>query len=101
MKEAAQQALDYLRATPLLSVGVAFLAGFTASKTVASESRLGFISWLFVGAAGLFLSQFLLLVSGFQGYLESVPEFRILFDFIAAYIGAFFVAALIHFLRPL
>jgi uncharacterized membrane protein YeaQ/YmgE (transglycosylase-associated protein family) len=101
VKEAAQQALDYLRAAPLLTLGLAFLAGVAASKTVASEWRFGVISWLFVGAAGLFLSQFLLLVSGFQEYLENVPEFRILFDLIAAYIGSFFVAALIHFLRPL
>ena len=101
MKEAAQQALDYLRAAPLLTLGLAFLAGIAASKTVASEWRFGVISWLFVGAAGLFLSQFLLLISGFQEYLENVPEFRILFDLIAAYIGSFFVAALIHFLSPL
>lgn len=101
MKETAQQVLDYLRTTPLLTLGLAFLAGFAASKTVASEWRFGVISWLFVGAGGLFLSQFVLLISGLQEYLESVPEFRILFDLIAAYVGSFFVAALIHFLRPL
>ena len=101
MKEAAQQALDYLRAAPLLTLGLAFLAGFAASKTVASEWRWGVVSWLFVGASGLFLSQFLLLIFGFQEYLENLPEFRILFDLIGAYIGSFFVAALIHFLRPL
>ena len=101
MKEAAQQVFDYLRTTPLLTLGLALIAGFTASKTVASEWRWGLVSWLFVGTAGLFLSQFVLLISGFQEYFESVPEFRILFDLIAAYIGSFFVAALIHFLRPL
>ena len=84
-----------------MTLGLAFLAGFAASKTVSSEWRFGLISWLFIGVAGLFLSQFLLLTSGFQEYLESVPEFRILFDLIAAYIGSFFVAGLIHFLRPL
>jgi uncharacterized membrane protein YeaQ/YmgE (transglycosylase-associated protein family) len=101
VKEAAQQVFDYLRTTPLVTVGLAFVAGFAASKTVTSEWRLGVISWLFVGTAGLFLSQFVLLISGFQEYFESVPEFRIVFDLIAAYIGSFFVAALIHFLRPL
>ena len=101
MKETAQQVLDYLRTTPLVTLGLAFVAGFAASKTVATEWRFGIISWLFVGGVGLFLSQFVLLISGFQEYFESVPEFRILFDLIAAYIGSFFVAALIHFLRPL
>jgi uncharacterized membrane protein YeaQ/YmgE (transglycosylase-associated protein family) len=101
VKETAQQVWAYLQAAPLVSFGIAFVAGLAASKTVTSESRSGVVLWLFVGAAGLFLSQFLLLISGFQEYLESVPEFRILFDLIGAYIGSFFVAALIHFLRPL
>jgi uncharacterized membrane protein YeaQ/YmgE (transglycosylase-associated protein family) len=101
VNETAQQILDYLRGAPFVTLGVAFVAGFAASKTVGSEGRSGVIFWLFVGAAGLFLSQFVLILSGLQEYLESVAEFRILFDLIAAYIGSFFVAALIHFLRPL
>jgi uncharacterized membrane protein YeaQ/YmgE (transglycosylase-associated protein family) len=101
VKETAQQILEYLRGAPLVTLGIAFLAGFAASKTVASEWRFGVVFWLFVGAAGLFLSQFVLISSGLQEYLEGVTEFRILFDLIAAYIGSFFVAALLHFLRPL
>jgi uncharacterized membrane protein YeaQ/YmgE (transglycosylase-associated protein family) len=101
LKEITQQVFDYLRTTPLLSVGLAFVAGLAASKTVASEWRFGVISWLFVGSAGLFLSQFVLIVAGFHEYIANAPEFRILFDLVAAYIGSFFVAALIHFLRPL
>ena len=84
-----------------MTLGVAFVAGFAASKTVSSEWHSGVILWLFVGAAGLFLSQFVLIFFGLQEYLEGVTEFRLLFDLIAAYIGSFFVAALIHFLRPL
>jgi uncharacterized membrane protein YeaQ/YmgE (transglycosylase-associated protein family) len=101
MKETAQQILEYLRGAPLVTLSVALVAGFAASKTVGSEWRSGVVFWLFVGAAGLFLSQFVLISSGLQEYLEGVAEFRILFDLIAAYIGSFFVAALIHFLRPL
>lgn len=101
MKETAQQVLDYLGGSLLVTLAVALVAGWAASKTVASEWRSGIILWLFVGAAGLFVSQFMLLFSGLQDYIESISEFRILFDLIAAYIGSFFIAALIHFVRPL
>ena len=84
-----------------MTLAVAFVAGWAASKTVASEWRSGFILWLFVGVAGLFLSQFVLLSSGLQDYIEGISEFRILFDLIAAYVASFFFAALIHFVRPL
>ena len=84
-----------------MTLAIAFVAGWAASKTVASERRSGIILWLFVGIAGLFLSQFMLLFSGLQDYIEGISEFRILFDLIAAYIGSFFIAALIHFVRPL
>jgi hypothetical protein len=38
---------------------------------------------------------------GLTAYLEKLPEFRFLFDFVAAYVGAFVVAAIIHFIKPL
>jgi uncharacterized membrane protein YeaQ/YmgE (transglycosylase-associated protein family) len=101
VKETAQQVLDYLGGSILVSLAVAFVAGWAASKTVASEWRSGVILWLFVGVAGLFLSQFVLLFSGLQDYIEGISEFRILFDLIAAYVASFFIAALIHFVRPL
>jgi hypothetical protein len=42
-----------------------------------------------------------LLSSGLQDYMEGISEFRLLFDLIAAYVASFFIAALIHFVRPL
>ena len=101
MKETAQQVLDYLGGSLLVTFVVAFVAGWAASKTVASEWRSGFILWLFVGVAGLFLSQFVLLFSGLQDYIDGISEFRLLFDLIAAYVASFLIAALIHFVRPL
>jgi uncharacterized membrane protein YeaQ/YmgE (transglycosylase-associated protein family) len=101
VNESAQQVLDYLRGAPFVTLAVALLAGWAASKTVSSEWRSGFIAWFFVGAAGLFLSQFVLIFSGLQEYFDGVTEFRILFDLIGAYIGSFFIAALVHFVRPL
>ena len=80
---------------------MAFLAGLAADRTVAHEHRSGFILFTLIGLMGLILSQFVILFFGLQGYLESLPQFRIVFDFIAAYVGSFIVAAIIHFVKPM
>jgi uncharacterized membrane protein YeaQ/YmgE (transglycosylase-associated protein family) len=101
MRPTAQAVFNYLLENPVLSLGVAFVAGLAASKTVAYEGKAGFFLYLLVGVFGLFLSQFVILFFGLQEYLETLPEFRLLFDFIAAYVGSFVVAAIIHFIKPL
>jgi uncharacterized membrane protein YeaQ/YmgE (transglycosylase-associated protein family) len=101
MRETAQAVFSYLLGNPVLSLGLAFIAGFAASKTVAYEGKSGSFLYLLIGVFGLFLSQFVVLLFGLQEYLEMLPEFRVLFDFIAAYIGSFIVAAIIHAIRPM
>jgi uncharacterized membrane protein YeaQ/YmgE (transglycosylase-associated protein family) len=101
MRPTAQAVFSYLLGNPVLSLGLAFIAGFAASKTVVYEGKAGFFLYLLVGVFGLFLSQFVILSFGLQEYLETLPEFRVLFDFIAAYIGSFIVAAIIHFIKPM
>lgn len=101
MQEAAQAVSNYLLGNPVLYLGVAFIAGFAASKTVAYEGGAGFFIYLLIGVFGLFLSQFVIVFFGLQAYLEQLPEFRVLFDFLAAYIGSFIVAAIIHFIKPM
>lgn len=101
MGEIAQQVVTYLQASPILFLGMAFLAGLAADRSVAYERRSGFILFSLIGLMGLFLSQFVILFFDLQGYLESLPRFRILFDFIAAYVGSFIVAAIIHFVKPM
>lgn len=101
MQETAQQVIDYLSATPILSLGLAFVAGFAASKSVTSNGGAGIIGCVLIGAIGLFLSQFVLLSTGLLQYLETISEFRLLFDLAAAYIGAFVIAAMIHFVKPI
>ncbi|HEY6997189.1 MAG TPA: hypothetical protein VH851_04645, partial [Candidatus Binatia bacterium] len=64
------------------------------------DQRVGFILFSLVGVVGLILGEFVLLYYGLDGYLEPISEFRLLFDFIAAYIGSFLVAAIIHFVKP-
>jgi uncharacterized membrane protein YeaQ/YmgE (transglycosylase-associated protein family) len=100
MQEIAQQVTEYLLGSPVISIGLAFLAGFFAIKSVSSEAGWGIIGAVLIGVVGLFLSQFVLVSTGLLQYVEPIPEFRILFDLIAAYIGSFIIAALIHFVKP-
>ena len=101
MRETAQIVFHYLLGNPAVYLGVAFIAGLAGRKTVAYEGRGGFFFYLLIGLFGLFLSQFVILFFGLQGYLEKLPEFRVLFDFLAAYVGSFVVAAIIHFIKPM
>ncbi len=101
MGEIAQQVAAYLQANPILYLGIAFIAGLAADRTVAYERRSGFVLFSLIGLMGLFLSQFVILFFSLQVYLESLPQFRIVFDFIAAYVGSFIIAAIIHFVKPM
>ena len=100
MGEAVQRVAAYLQPNPVLSLSLAFVAGFAAMKTVAYDKRAGFILFALVGLVGLILGEFVLIYYGLDEYLQPISEFRILFDFIAAYIGSFIVAAIIHFIKP-
>jgi uncharacterized membrane protein YeaQ/YmgE (transglycosylase-associated protein family) len=98
--ETVQRVAAYLQPNPVLSLGIAFVAGFAAMKTVAYDQRAGFILFALVGVVGLFLGEFVLVYYGLDEYLEPISAFRILFDLIAAYIGSFIIAAMIHFIKP-
>ena len=101
MRETAQVVFHYLLGSPVIYLGVAFIAGLAANKTVAHDGRAGLFLYLLIGVFGLFLSQFVILFLGLQEYLEKLPEFRVLFDFLTAYVGSFIVAAIIHFIKPM
>lgn len=100
MQEIAREVLAYFQGNTVLYVGMAFVAGFLAHKTVVRDAGSAFFLSAFIGAVGLFLGQFVLFYYGLTEYLEKIPEFRLLFDFIAAYVGSFVVAALIHLVKP-
>jgi uncharacterized membrane protein YeaQ/YmgE (transglycosylase-associated protein family) len=100
LQETALQVIEYIKANPAVTSGIAVIAGVSASKSVAHDRSWGIIVYLIVGLVGFFLGQFVILYFGFQQYLEQIPSFRILFDLIAAYIGSFVFAALIHFIKP-
>ena len=100
MGETLEKVAAYLQPNPVLSLGIAFVAGFAAMKTVAYDQRAGFILFALVGVVGLLLGEFVLVYYGLDEYLEPISAFRILFDLIAAYIGSFIIAAMIHFIKP-
>jgi uncharacterized membrane protein YeaQ/YmgE (transglycosylase-associated protein family) len=101
MREIAQEVLNYFQEGPILFFVIALAAGFTASKTVAYERKGNFFLYLIIGMLGCFLGQFAILLFGLNEIIGQLPKFRILFDFIAAYVGSFVLAAIIHFIRPL
>jgi len=100
LREIFGEVSAYLLENWILSFCVSFVAGLAAAKTVASERRSGAVFFLLVGVLGFFLGEFMLFYFGLRDYLESVAEFRILFDLVAAYVGAFVIAAAIHFIKP-
>jgi len=101
LQEAAQQASAYLQASPLLNLAIAFLSGLAATRTVAYERRGNWLMALIVGVLGFFLAHFVIIYFGFLEHFDKLPGFRILLDFLSAYVGSFVVAALIHFVKPI
>ena len=71
-----------------------------ASKTVAYDRRAGVVFFLIVGLLGLFLGEFVIFYFRLDEYLVNIANLRIVFDLIAAYIGSFVLAAIIHFIKP-
>ncbi len=100
MKESAQEAFQYLRHAPLMFLAIALVAGFLASKTVAQTRKGAFFFYLIVGILGSFLGEFAILYFGLDEILDKIADFRPFFDFLAAYIGSFVLAALLNFVKP-
>ena len=101
MNESASLALSYLREHLLGSVVMAVAAGFTASKTVVLGKRGNVILYVLVGLMGSFVGQFAIFYFGLREMLDDLAGFfRLFFDFLAAYISSFVLAALIHFVKP-
>jgi uncharacterized membrane protein YeaQ/YmgE (transglycosylase-associated protein family) len=100
LQETAQLVFTYLQGSVLVSLGIALVAGFAADKTVSHERRSGVLFFVIIGLVGLFLGEFVLVYSRLDEYLEGIAALRIFIDLIAAYLGAFFIAALIHFIKP-
>ena len=100
MKEIAQAALGSIQENLLVSVVIAVIAGFAGMKTVSFAKKTNPALFFIVGALGVFLGQFAILYFGLKEIIDEVSAFRPVFDFLAAYIGAFIIASLINIFSP-
>ncbi len=96
----AEDVLIYFQDQLLITIVFGLLAGFLASKTVAIGRSGHLAFFLAIGLIGSFMGQFAILYLGLDKVFDYVHQFRLVFDFLAAYIGAFILASLVHFIRP-
>lgn len=100
MQEIAQNVIAYVQANVVASIVITFIAGFAATRTVASERRPGVIGITIIGAIGFFLGNFMVSYWGLSEYLENLQGLRIFVDLVAAFIGSFIISTLLHFIKP-
>lgn len=102
MREVAEAVINYFQENLLATLVVAPIAGFLAMKTVAHDTKGGVIFYIIVGLLGSFLGQYVLIHFGLKEFLlEHIANFSLFFDVLAAYLGSFVLATLIHFVKPL
>ena len=97
----AEDVLIYFQDQLLVTIVFGLLAGFLASKTVAIGRSGQLAFFLAIGLIGSFIGQFAILYLGLDKVFDHVHQFRLVFDLIAAYIGAFIIASVVHFIKPL
>lgn len=79
---------------------LAFIAGFLATRIVGSERRPGVLGFTIIGICGFFLGHFMIAYFNYTEYLDSLLELRVIADLMAAILGSFVIAGIIHFIRP-
>ena len=100
MPEALQQVVAHIETNLAASLVMAFIAGFLATRLVAAERRPGVIGFTIIGSAGFFLAHLVINYFHFSEYLDSLQGLRIFIDLMAAFIGSFVIAGIVHFIKP-
>ena len=100
MQQIVQDILIYIQSNPVLSLVIAFISGFLATRIVAAERRPGVLGFTIIGLCGFFLGHFMIAYYQYTEYLDSLLKLRVIADMIAAFIGSFVIAGMIHFIRP-
>lgn len=100
MQEIVLEALIYTIDNPLSTLLIVFLSGFLASRIVAADRRPGFLGFTIIGMIGFFLSRLVLSYFKLNETLDSLHELRIFIDLLAAFVGSFVIAGIIHFIKP-
>jgi uncharacterized membrane protein YeaQ/YmgE (transglycosylase-associated protein family) len=101
MRESAERAAHYLQENFFVAILIGLVAGYLAVQSVMPGKKGNIVLYFVLGILGAFLGQFVILYFDLKGYLDQVAGMRLLFDLLAAYIGAFVLASVIHFFRPL
>ena len=100
MQEIVLETLIYVIDNPVLTFVIAFIAGFLTTKFVAAERRPGIIGFALIGLIGSFLGHFVIIYFRWNESLDSLLALRIIIDLLAAFIGSFVIAGMLHFLKP-
>jgi uncharacterized membrane protein YeaQ/YmgE (transglycosylase-associated protein family) len=100
MQDIFIESLAYFSENPIVSLVIALSAGFLATRIVASERRPGVIGFTIIGILGLFLAQLVILFFGLNEYLEDLHQLRNIVYLFAAFVGSFFIATIVHFIKP-
>ena len=100
MQQIVQDILIYIQSNPVLSLVIAFIAGFLATRIVAAERWPGVFGFTIIGLCGFVLGHFMIAYYEYTEYLDTMLELRVIADMIAAFMGSFVVAGIIHFIRP-
>ena len=100
MQESAQNVLAYIQANLLASIVITLIAGYAATRTVASERRPGVIGFTLIGALGFILGRFVVSYWGFSESVENLHGLSLFVDLVAAFIGSFTISTLLHFIKP-
>jgi uncharacterized membrane protein YeaQ/YmgE (transglycosylase-associated protein family) len=101
MKETALEVLQYLQDNLLVALVIALIMGFLASKTVTHWGKSNIAVYFIIGALGSFVGQFVIRYIGLKPVLDQVAGMWLLFDVVAAYIGAFAIATIAHLFKPM
>ena len=100
MQEIVLETLIYVRDNPVVTFVIAIIAGFLATKFVAADRRPGIIGFVIIGLMGSFLGYFMIIYFRWNESLDSLLGLRIIIDLLAAFIGSFVIAGILHFLKP-
>ena len=101
MQEIATEVLRYLQGNIPLTLVIAWITGFLASKTVTHWNKSNIFTYLVIGVLGFFVGQFVSRYVGLQAVFDLVSNMQLLFDILIAYFGSFAVAAVVHLFKPM
>ena len=100
MQETLQQVVENIKTNLAVSFALALIAGFLATRLVASERRPGVIGFTVIGSIGFFLAQFVFIHFQYTEYLDSLQGLRFFIDLLASFVGSFVIAGILHFIKP-